>query len=402
MKRILFVDDEPRILEGLQRLLRSQRSRWEMAFAPGGEAALAMLAAEPFDVVVSDMRMPGMDGAALLACVKERFPQAVRIVLSGHTDVGTTLKTVSVAHQFLTKPCDPDELQEVIDHVCRLRALLDNEAIRQIVGQMGELPSSPRLYAALTRALKDPEVPLAQVAKVVEQDVAMSVKCLQLVNSAFFGLPRRLTSIGEAVNYLGVATLRTLVLSAEIFRAFETRDVEGFSIAALEAHAFMAANLALRLPAEGELGQQAFMAAMLHEVGTLVLAARLPGQLALIGRVTSERGCARREVEQELLGTTHAKIGAYLLGLWGLPWPIVEAVACHGAPMLAGGRTFDLVGAVHVAGVLASEALGNAEGAVQLGCGGLDLEYLRTVGAIESLDRWRASAGDLIISRGAA
>ena len=141
MRRVLFVDDEPRILEGLRRMLRVQRQEWEMAFAPGGEAALALMEAAPFDVIVSDMRMPEMDGATLLTKVRDRFPQVVRIVLSGHTELSTTLRVVPVAHQFLAKPCDAGTLRVAIERACHLKGLLSDDSIRRTVGALRDLPS---------------------------------------------------------------------------------------------------------------------------------------------------------------------------------------------------------------------------------------------------------------------
>ena len=130
MKRILFVDDEPQILEGLQNLLHRHRRVWDMVFALGGEAALEELGCRPFDVIVSDMRMPLMDGATLLRRVQEQHSETVRIVLSGHVELTTALRAVSVAHQFLTKPCKPHELENVIQRACNLRALINDEMVR--------------------------------------------------------------------------------------------------------------------------------------------------------------------------------------------------------------------------------------------------------------------------------
>ena len=223
MRRVLFVDDEPRILEGLRRMLRSQRHDWELAFAPGGETALALMEASPFDVIVSDMRMPGIDGAALLCRVREKYPQVVRIVLSGHTELSTALRVVPIAHQFLAKPCDAQMLRVAIERACHLRALLSDEHIRRTVAALGDLPSLPRTYEALTQALADPDTSLQKVAKIIEQDVGISAKVLQLVNSAFFGVSHSMTNIQSAVSYLGINTLKSLVLSVEIFRAFQPK-----------------------------------------------------------------------------------------------------------------------------------------------------------------------------------
>jgi len=208
MRRVLFVDDESRILEGLRRMLRPQRHVWDMAFASGGEAALAMLESSSFDVIVSDMRMPGMDGATLLCRVRERFPHVVRVVLSGHTELSAALQVVPVAHQFLAKPCDAEMLRVAIERACHLKALLGDESIRRTVAALGDLPLVPRIYEALLQAVADPEVSLLKVAHIIEQDVGVSAKVLQLANSAFFEIAHAMTNIQSAVSYLGINTLK--------------------------------------------------------------------------------------------------------------------------------------------------------------------------------------------------
>lgn len=394
MIRILFVDDEPKILDGLRRMLRHQRRRWEMVFAPGGEEALAELERGQFDVIVTDMRMPKVDGAALLKHAQDRYPNTVRIVLSGHMELEATLRAVPVAHQFLTKPCDPEVLEEVVERACNLRVLLDNEAVRQMVGGMESLPSLPRLYSALTKALADPEVPLSEVARIVEQDVAMCAKVLQLVNSAFFGLPRRISNIQTAVGYLGTTTLKNLVLSAEVFHAFEDAErAGGFSIESLQSHALLTASIARHLSPEKRMAEDAFTAALLHDIGKLVLAARLPEHLSRVLAAVGASGHPFHLAEEELGGVTHAEIGAYLLGLWGLPYPIVEAVAHHHAPGRVNQRRFDVLAAVHIANALAHEQESTPPGAVQP-TREIDPCYLEALGVAGHLDAWRALAAE--------
>ena len=145
MRRILFVDGEPQFLLGLQRLLRPQKDEWELAFAPSGKTALALMEALPFDVVVSGMRMAGMDGAALLARVVEAHPEVVRIILLDQTELSAALRVVPIAHQFLAKPCNAEMLRVAIERACHLKALLHDESIRSIVGGLAELPLSRRL-----------------------------------------------------------------------------------------------------------------------------------------------------------------------------------------------------------------------------------------------------------------
>jgi DNA-binding NtrC family response regulator len=160
MKHILFVDDEQQILDGLKDLLRKQRKQWTMVFALGGEAALRELQQQPFDVVVSDMRMPGMDGATLLTRVKELYPSSARIILSGHAERDSIVRALPVAHQFLNKPCDAALLRMVVERACELQRLLQNEKIRCLIGKLDKLPSVPHTYWELTRVAALPDVAL--------------------------------------------------------------------------------------------------------------------------------------------------------------------------------------------------------------------------------------------------
>jgi HD-like signal output (HDOD) protein len=392
MKRILFVDDEPRILDGLRRMLHAQRQHWDMVFVASGEAALAELEATPFDVVVSDMRMPGIDGATLLTRVQERYPNAVRLVLSGHTELEAALRAVPVAHHFLTKPCAAAALQSAVDRACNLQVLLGNDVIRRIVGKMASLPSLPRVYSAVTRALTDPDVSLREVARLVEQDMAMCAKVLQLANSGFFGLPARVTNLQTAIGLLGTNMLKNLVLSVEVFRPFEqARGAASFSFDALQRHALLTARVAARLVADRRHAEDAFIAAVLHDLGMLVLATRLPEALGRIHAIVQETGRARHEVEAEQLeGVTHAEVGAYLLGLWSLPYPIVEAVAHHHAPWRVPQEKFGVLAAVYAADRLVREqAPQDMESACEDGAA-LDLGYLDSLGVGAQVVGWRA------------
>lgn len=127
MIKILFVDDEPNILSGLQRLLRPMRRDWEMTFANGPDEALKILAETPIDVIVSDMKMPGMDGAQLLEKVAELYPNIMRIILSGYSEKEMTVRASGNVHQYLMKPCDTDILKSAVSTVGALQSLINKQ-----------------------------------------------------------------------------------------------------------------------------------------------------------------------------------------------------------------------------------------------------------------------------------
>jgi HD-like signal output (HDOD) protein len=260
---------------------------------------------------------------------------------------------------------------------------------------MGELPSSPRVLSELLTALEDQDVPIAELAKIVERDVAMCAKCLQLVNSAFFGLPRRESNVQRAIGLLGTNMLRSLAFSIGAFRAFPAGSSPlGFSLERLECHSLLTAKLAARLVPASQ-AEEVFMAAMLHDIGNLILAARLPHKFAPILEQSAREGRPAYAVEEEVLGVSHAEIGAYLLGLWGLPHMIVEAVAHHHMPSRIQPGRFDMVAAVHVANSLVDE-LQPVWGEDVTGANAhIDEEWLEALGVLDRLPNWRAAAQDV-------
>jgi HD-like signal output (HDOD) protein/CheY-like chemotaxis protein len=372
MNAILFVDDDVSVLGGLRDSLRRFRHLWEMKFVPDAEAAMQELSTRPYDVVVSDMRMPDVDGAALLADVRARYPATARIILSGHADPAAILRTLPVAHQYLTKPCDPEQLRQVVERICALNALIHNDAIRSLVGGIGSLPSVPTTYLAMTQLMAQPEVDLAKVIALVEQDPAMCVKVLQLVNSAYFGLPRRMTGLKQAVTYLGLELLKSLVLSTHVFGMADAKSAAACHLDRLREAAMLTATLARRFLHGTPQADDAFTAGMVHDIGCIVMA-------------------MKGIQEQPDCGVTHAAIGAYLIGMWGLPLDIVEAVAYHHAPGKVSHLQTATMDAVHVAAALADQHLdGLAEPAI-------DPEYLALRGG--PVAHWRALAAEEISRR---
>ena len=392
-KRILFVDDERFVLEGLEDLLARYRHKWEMVFSVSGQAALEDMQQKPFDVIVADMRMPGMDGEALLRLVNEKHPGTVRIVLSGQSEMEAAMRTVPIAHQFLHKPCDPGILEKVVERACSLQALVGDETVRKVVGGLRRLPTLPSVYAALQRTLADGRSGATDVARVLEQDIGMSAKVLQLVNSAFFGLGRRISSIQEAVSYLGFRMIQQVVLASEVFKGDGLDSRSGLSLERLRDHAVLTAGIARRvLAGDRKQAEDAWAAGLLHDIGKLILAAELPEHLLNAAQAAREAQQPMFRAEQELYGVTHAEIGAYLLGVWGLPYPIVEAVANHHVPGRVQQPCLDTLTAVHVANALAHEADADGE---TLSSSTLDVEYLESLGLADQIESWREFAQEL-------
>ena len=295
-----------------------------------------------------------MDGLALLRQVRDLYPATSRIVLSGYADLGAVAQASAVAHQYLLKPCDAEVLRATVARAVELRALLDRPALRAVVGALGALPTVPGVYHALTGALGDPDADVRGLARIVNGDVGLAGRVLQFVNSAYFGLARRVTSIESAIVYLGLNTLRHLALTLEVTRAFGDA---GDEVEAFERHSVLVARIARRLASDPANAEGAFAAGLLHDAGKLAIMARLPDAWREIRDRAEGEGTGTLAAEQAVLGADHAEVGAYLLGLWSLPHVLVEAVAFHHAvptaPLTMGGP-----GLVGLADALAHQAAG--------------------------------------------
>ena len=333
--RVLFVDDEPHLLAALRRMLRSERHHWEMSFVSSGAEALEVMAAETVDAVVSDMRMPGMNGAQLLATVQRMYPATARIILSGQADLESVLAVLRSAQQFLAKPCDADTLIGAIHQALKVQTLLADPALRKLIGGVASLPVLPMVYHELVAAMDAPEVDLGALAGILASDVGTSAELLKLVNSAFFGLPREISTVKSAVSLLGLDNIQALVLTGSVFRAGDP-PTPGLDTEQLR-------DLALRRAAIGRViaiqegwplheRNFAVLCCMLRDVGGLVLAEGLPEAAATLGKaITAEESPAdpgrRAELEMAAYGCTVTQASAYLLGLWGFSPVVVHTVA---------------------------------------------------------------------------
>ncbi|MFP5220944.1 MAG: response regulator [Acidobacteriota bacterium] len=402
-KNILFVDDDPQLLTALKRMLWNRKDAWNLSFVDSGDAALKLLAEKPHDVIVADMRMPGMDGRRLLRTVRKHYPWMMRLVLSGDSDLHHIMRTVPESHQFMTKPVSAQQLIQVIDRGCRLRDMILSEEMRHIIGQIDALPALPDIYTRLTRMLEDETAPVEAVTAVIGKDMALSADILKLVNSSFFGPRIRVRGLDQAVTLLGLKTIKGLVLGVQLFSVFDTRRIPDFSFPKLWEHSLNTAKLARRIAQLEALSPEAqddcFIAGMLHDLGKFVLADKLASEYrALVARSRKEN-LSIFQAESSGFGTGHAQAGAYLLGLWGISDAVLEAVAFHHTPSALGLTAMSPVTAVHVANVLEHEfVVINPSYAPHV----MDMDHLEQAGLTGRLETWKQACREALESGGNA
>lgn len=392
MMRVLFVDDEPNILSGIRRMLRSMRNDWEMDFVGSGAEAIAKIETAPCDVIVSDMCMPGMDGAQLLSTVKEKLPGAIRIALSGQTDQSMIYRCIQNAHQYLAKPCDAGVLVETVRRACMLRELLEDEKLATRVKEMSSIPSLPEQYERIMEELQSEDSSLQKIGEIVESDIAMTAKILQLVNSAFFGLTQHVATPAQASMLLGVDVIRTLVLTSGVFSQFDESISAKMDLQSIWSRSAqvgtLAKAIAMEETADKLTADYAFMAGMLMDVGLFVLASNMTDEVFDEWQAAKQSGEPDWKVERDVFGQSHMEVGAYLVGLWGLPNPIVESVAYHHTPSAYSCDEFSPLIAVHAALAIVEN---NGSDSMH----GLDTEFLEILKLTDRIETWRKLYQDL-------
>lgn len=388
-KTVLFVDDEQKVLDGVRRMLYTMRPVWDMQFFNSAKSALEYMKTAHVDVVVSDMRMPEMDGAEFLSTVKKLYPDTIRFILSGYSDQQMILKTIGSTDQFLTKPCNPDELKTVISKALESQDIVDDNKIRAFVSRLDSLPTMPNIYTELKELLESPESSFAEVAKVVSKDISMTAKVLQLVNSAFFGLRHHVTSIQQAVTYLGFETIKAVVLATGIFSKYTKEEIDKFGIEDTYDHSIgvgmIASKIVKKVTGDEKMADEAGMAGILHDIGKLIFIRNKPDDYEGIMKKVREEGANQYIIEQDNFGVNHAEIGGYLMGLWALPQNIVNSITFHHNPKKFEHSSFEVLTAIYVSNILEQRTLEQLGGPLE---SFIDLKYLEKISIRDKFSDW--------------
>lgn len=401
-KHILFVDDEKRILDGLKRRMRIFRNKWDMCFALSGKEALGIMSQNKIDVLVTDIQMPQMSGAELLKIVQKKYPHIIRIVLTGHTNKETLMRVSSYMHMFLTKPCDAKSLENALQNGNEINKLMQSDNIKKIVSQMKSLPSKPDLYFKIMQEFKKSNYSSKSIGKIINKDIAMSAKVLQIVNSAYCGLQKPISNPTQAVIYLGINMIKNLVLTANLFVKFEGNNIHSDFIYELWSHSINTSSFCKIIAKEQNKGElfsdDAFMAGLLHDVGKLILATNFPKKYSFVLKLIQEENYNTIDAENKIFRTNHSEVGAYLLNMWGLPTSIILSTIHHHRPLKLKKINYkmELLPIVHIANYLEHKIVKTIsvhENTV------MDEKNLKDSGFADNIQKWEKLCSENYIKR---
>lgn len=388
-KRVLIADADAEALEGFRQALSPQCL---VTWVKDGNEALAEMKKQPSDVVVADLDLPGLNGAELLNRIREEFPKTVLFILGTDADKERVMKNVLGAHQFLTKPCNGATLKSAVERALALDVWVASSKMRELVARVRTFPTVPSLYIEVLGALRSADATTAQVGSIIAKDMAMTTKLLQVLNSAYFGLSRKVTDPSEAVGILGFDAVKSMVMTLKLLSQYDQIKPVYFSVDQLWRHSTQVAKKAKQLTAlvtnDSAMAESAFTAGLVHDLGKIVLASNFDEQYRGVQSLATRQQLPLWEVEKEIFGAHHGEIGAYLLGLWGMPLDLLEASALHHQPGLSTTKSFNPLTAVHIANAWEHEVNPGKDGLIS---SKIDEAYAASLGITDKLGGWRTA-----------
>ncbi len=348
---VLIVSPQVDIAQQLRASLTSFGSEWNLQHVSEPAKAQAMMQDKEPEVLMVEIGS-NVQGLQLLRRARENQPGTTRFMILPE-DSEPQGYALELAHRHLNLPLDANAFIQAVGSMEKLRAMLNDPILKDRIGKIDKLPTPPELYFAITKALSDPSASMDEIARLITGDPLLAAKVLRVSNSAYFARGRPIADLRSAVTRLGLQVVRRVVLAAEVFP-----DASSNKQKEIQQRALRASMLATRM-LNGATADLAATAALLAEIGRL-----LPGF---------------SEEAEPAQGPGYAEAGAWLLGLWGLPMPIVEGVIFHRDPSRSQQHGLWIPGAVHIAQAIS----GSFE---------LNHDYVESVGLTHRIDEWRAWA----------
>ncbi len=370
--RVLFVDDDISVLSALRRGLRPYCRDWQLKFCQSPVEALTVLSEfEPW-VVVSDKRMPEMDGADLLRKVCEVSPEVIRVLLSGYVSEEVIFEVADVAHLLIPKPFEMEALAMLLRRAICLRSIPLTLSLRRQLGAIESIPVLPAVYQQLVAHLNNENVDVDEIGRIISQDPAIMVKIFQLANSPFLGFSGPVSDIHSAVMRLGFEIIKHLVLCHGVFRqcmAINKAERNRLLQRSMQV-ALLSRQLSMACGCAGPEVEKSFTLGLLHNVGAL---------LTCTGMIQPDSDNSDQQPQEEDVA------GGYLLALWEFGDDFVNALIYQSIPSAAQIVT-PLMCRLYVA-KLASSAMEQGISLLDESAG-LDRSLLQSHGLLDDVLAW--------------
>lgn len=391
MKRhILLVDEDKLVLKALNRSLRTIKDQWDISHSQTPRQALKLLDRTAIDVLITEVRLTNADSERFLREFLRKQPHAARIVLTGYTNPNAIFKYAGLAHQLLAKPWDNQTLIETILRANLISDLLADPHLKRTLNLIENFPVIPSVFIELTEKLKSSETSLQDVGEIIIRDPALTIKLLQIVNSPYYGLPVAVAEPRKAVSLLGLDIIKGFVLTSGLFQRYEKHRLKNLAVDELWRHSMETANIVRHIAKQEQLqkdvAETSYIASLLHDIGKIIIAEHFPDEFNEVCLNSRADNIPLWKAEQSVLGATHAEIGAYLLGLWGLPMTVINAVLEHHQPRMQEHSEIDQTALLHVANAFERERR-HRQGE-ETGPMDINADYIRHLDIHQNVETW--------------
>jgi putative nucleotidyltransferase with HDIG domain len=305
------------------------------------------------DYVIVDQDIDGQNFLDILNHLKSHYPSVVRILIVEKWTQELIIMSNQLMHIVLEKKTIENELPSMLIKADKMRSLLTDSELVKMVNSFDSLPVFKTLYLEILHLLKRTDASLKKIGDLVESDIVLSAKILQIVNMSVYATSGRINSVVSAVIYLGVNILRALIVSIQVFNLNSGNQNLAKHQHTLEKHSMKVAEcsrtLAQSLKVDRAIADDSFTSGLLHDIGKIVMLGKIHNWNDLY-ETAKEQNQQLYMIEEKVLKTSHSKIGAYLLGIWGFSIEVLDAVAFHHTPSkLPAKKVVSALTFVHVA-----------------------------------------------------
>ncbi|MDQ8182658.1 HDOD domain-containing protein [Pelagicoccus sp. SDUM812005] len=353
---LLIIDPDPEAIEAYQKALAPKASSWTAHFATSSEQALSLAEKVDPDIIVSALCLEQGQGLKLLSQAIDAAPLAHAFIAATETERPQLAAAFEGGCRYLPRPCPADRLLLEFQRCLAVDSWLDNPVVKEVVASRADFQSLPSHHHRIVTALNSPDCSVDDVAEAIANDLSLTAKLLETVNSSFYGFGQNVSDTKQAISILGLSCVRDLVLAAHLFTQVGQDPEHLTLVKEIWHHSISVAGAARRISLHETKSQQAaaeaYSAGLLHDIGKLVLLGVVPDRYIEAQRLSREESHSPWQAEFKLIGCDHAEAGGYLLSRWGLPESLCEAVALHHRPANSCQETFSTLAAVHAANAI--------------------------------------------------
>jgi len=349
--KILFVTGSQETIQEIKKIELTDQE-FEFFFVRNNVEAINFISKNDIAIVITDFSTPKLNSSEFLSLLQTNFPRIFRVCLSNLKEKERTILLTKSIHRFIKLPLDQKEFINTITDLAKLLSFnLDAKLVTKING-LGAIPVLPDIYQKLEREISRPTFSMNRVAEIIQRDPLVAARVLHIAHSSFFNIPSSVTDLLQAINFLGVNIIKTLVLYVKIFSLSNVSEETQQKLKDIKAHSTNVAKLAKAIM-ENESGAKkqielAYITGLIHDIGKVILL-QLNDKQKNANYFRSIHDFNSPEIEMNLFGISHVDAGVYILKLWGFQDEIINAVASHHDSSIIKGGAISLKEAVFIA-----------------------------------------------------